>query len=116
MAFSDPQSVTVSGTAISLPRTSSGTNAGGFTSNDGNNKLSVSHSYGKRTRRQIRLDFQKIAADPLTSANTRFTGSVYLVVDQPIVGYSVTELQAQIAGFLASLTTAQQTKLLGGEN
>jgi len=116
MAFADPQSITISGTAVSLPRVSSGVNTGGFSSNDGAVKLTVSHQYGKRTRRQIRMDFQKIAADPLTSANSRFTGSVYLVVDQPIVGYTVTELQAQIAGFLASLTTAQQTKLLGGEN
>lgn len=116
MAFNDPQSITVSGTAVSLPRVSSGVNSGGFASNDGNRKLSVSHTYGKRTRRQYRMDFQKIAADPLTAANTRFSGSVYIVVDQPTVGFTVTELQNEIAGFLASLTAAQQAKLLGGEN
>jgi len=116
MAFADPQSITIDGTAVSLPRVSSGVNTGGFSSNDGNLKLSVSHQYGKRTRRQYRMDFQKIAADPLTSANVRYQGSVYLVVDQPIVGFTVAELQKQIAGFLASLTAPQQTKLLGGEN
>jgi len=116
MAFADPQSITINAVANSLPRVSSGVNAGGFSTNDGNLKLSVSHQYGKRTRRQYRMDFQKIAADPLTSANVRFQGSVYLVVDQPIVGYSVAELKLQIAGFLASLTSGQQDKLLGGEN
>jgi len=116
MAFADPQSITIDGTAVSLPRVSSGVNSGGFASNDGNLKLAVSHTYGKRTRRQYRMDFQKIAPDPLTAANTRYTGSVYIVVDQPIVGFTVAELQKQLDGFVKSLTAAQAAKLFGGEN
>lgn len=120
MAFADPQSVTISGTAVSLPRVSSGNNAGGFMSNDGNVKLSVSDNYGSRTRRVIRLDHQKVAADPLlTGANVSYNMSTYLVVETPKVGYTVAEAKAVIDAFVAFLsasTGAKVTQLLGGEN
>jgi hypothetical protein len=120
MAFADPQSITINAVAISAPRTGFNPNSGVFTSNDGNTKLTVSDTYGaKRTRRSIRLDFRKIAADPLISAqNILYTGSVYLVVDQPITGYTAAELKLQIDGFLAYLSAssgAKITQLLGGE-
>lgn len=119
MAFNDPQSVTLSGSAVSLPRTSSGVNSGAFTAADGTAGLVVSHAYGKRTRRTIRLNHQKIAADPLTSANTQYSMSAYLVVDTPNVGYSVAEAKAIVDGLVAYLsasTGAKVSQLLGGEN
>jgi len=120
MAYADPQSVTVNAIPISMPRTSSGTNAGAFTSNDGGYKLSVSHTYGKRTRRLIRLDNTKIVADPIFSGNNlRVSAGCYLVVDAPISGYSPAELKLMVDGFLAALTAssgAKITQLLGGEN
>lgn len=120
MAFADPQTVTVSGTARTLARTSSGANTGGFTSSDGLTALSASHSYGKRVRRVIRLDDSKIAADPLLAGiNVKAQFSTYLVVDAPVTGYSVTEQKAEVDAFLAYLTAAtgaQILKLLGGES
>jgi hypothetical protein len=120
MAFTDPQSVTINAVANSLPRTSSGVNVGVFTKDDGNVKLSVSHTYGKRTRRTIRLDHAKIAADPLISANSiRYSMSAYLVVDVPITGYTVVEAKQIVDGLTAYLTAssgARVTQLLGGEN
>ncbi len=120
MAFSDPQSVTISGTANPLPRTSSGDNAGAFTKDDGNVKLSISHSYGKRTRRTIRLDHRKVAPDPLNAAqNLNYSMSVYVVVDVPAVGYTPTEAKAVLDGFIANLqasTAANEVKFLGGES
>lgn len=120
MAFADPQSVTVSGTAITLPRISSATNAGSFQSNDGNTRLSVSSTYGTRNRRVIRLDSTKVAADPLVSgANNYYSMSTYLVVDTPKVGYTVTEAKAVVdalVAYLSASTGAKVTQLLGGEN
>jgi hypothetical protein len=120
MSFSDPQSVTVNAVAISLPRTSSGVNSGVFTSSDGNARLSVAHAYGKRTRRTIRLDSSKVAADPLLpTQNVKLSNSVYLVVDAPVAGFTNTELKQAVDGFLAALTAssgAKVTQLLGGEN
>lgn len=118
--FTDPQSVTISGSAISLPRTSSGINSGIFTAADGTALLSVSHTYGRRTRRLIRLDHNKIAADPLISAqNIKHSMSVYLVADVPVTGYTVAEAKAVYDGFVGQLNAssgALVTKVLGGEN
>lgn len=120
MAFADPQSVTISGTANSLARVPSSSNgAGSFSKDDGNVKLEISHAYGKRIRRNIRLDHRKVAADPLNAAqNLNYSMSVYMVVDIPTVGYSPTEAKAVVDGFIANLqanTAANEVKFLGGE-
>lgn len=118
MAFADPQSVTINAVANSLPRTAQDP-SGVFTKDDGNVKLSISHSYGKRTRRTIRLDFSKIAADPLISAqNIKYSMSTYLVVDTPITGFTVAEAKQivdALTGYLTASSGAKVTQLLGGE-
>lgn len=119
--LADPQSVTISGTAVSLPRTSSSSNSGEFRSGDGTVVESVSHQYGgKRTRHLFRLDHNKIAPDPLISAaNIKYSMSAYVVVDVPVTGYTVAEQKAVIDGLLAQLsasTGALITRVLGGES
>jgi len=120
MAFADPQSVTISGTPVSLPRTSSGNGSGAFSSADGLTVLSVSHSYGRVTRRIIRLDQSKIAADPLLAgSNVKAQMSCYLVVQTPVTGYDNAQAKAVVDGFAAYLTASTGAKiaqLLGGEN
>lgn len=118
--FTDPQSVTISGTANSLPRISSGPNGGKFALADGSIVETVSHAYGKRNRRQFRIDHSKYAADPLfPEQNLPYSMSFYIVADVPPVGYTVAEQKAVIDGFLAQLSAssgALLTKFLGGEN
>jgi len=118
--FADPQSVTISGTAHSLPRITSGVNSGAFQKDDASVKMSVSSQYGKRNRRVIRLDHSKYAADPLfPTQNTPYSAAVYVVFDVPKVGYTVAEQKAIWDGFVANLQAtsgANITKLLGGEN
>jgi hypothetical protein len=120
MAFADPQSVTINAVANSLPRVSSGENKGAFRKDDGLVSLSISHTYGKRTRRLVRLDHSKIAADPLmASVNVRLSAAVYLVVDLPETGYTVAEAKQLVDGLTAYLTAssgARATQLLGGES
>jgi hypothetical protein len=120
MAFSDPQSVTISGTAVSLPRVNVGNNGSEYLSSDGLVKLSASNSYGKRTRRVLRLDHAKITADPYIPAqNAKVSMSNYLVFDVPVVGYTNAEALAVYAGFKAAFTATSDaliTKLLGGES
>lgn len=121
MAFSDPQSVTINAVANSLPRVSSGNNSGSFSKDDGVVRLSVSHQLTKasRWRRAVRLDHAKIATDPLTAANKRFSSAITIVVDMPVDGYTIVE-QKQIVDALTLWCTtgsgANVTKLLGGEN
>lgn len=119
MAFADPQSVTI-GSPISLPRTSSGTSAGGFTSADGATALSVSHAYGKRTRRTAAVVVKKYASDPLVpTQNVPVSGTVRLVLDFPVQGYSASEIETVAAGlatWLTAGTNANLKRLIGGEN
>lgn len=120
MSYADPQSVTIGGSTVSLPRTSSGLNAGAFTSADTTVLLSVQHSYARRVRRAIRLSQNKVTADPLTPAsNVRSSMSATLVVDTPTNGYTVAEAKAVVDALVAYLTAstgARVTQLLGGEN
>jgi len=120
VAFADPQSVTINAVTASLPRISSGVNTGSFQKDDSTVGLVVSHQYGKRTRRQIRIDFQKVAPDVFDSSiNLSYSMSAYLVVDVPPLGFSIAE-QKQIVdaltGYLTASSGARVTQLLGGEN
>jgi hypothetical protein len=120
MSLADPQSVTISGTPISLPRVSVGQNQSAYTSSDGLVTLGLASTYGRRTRRVIRLDHSKITADPFIPAtNTKVSTSQYFVFDLPVVGYTNAELKAIYDGFKAMFTASSDaaiTKLLGGES
>jgi hypothetical protein len=120
--FTDPQTVTINAVAQVMPRVSSGDNKGSFSLPDGTYQLKFAHQYGKRTRRTVRLDNTKIAANPFdTTLNQRVGASVYLVVDVPANGqsYTLLEVRQMVEGFTAYLTTGAAgniAKLLGGEN
>lgn len=118
--ISDPTSVTVAGTATSLPRVGSGPSSGSFSNPDGTIKLNLSHAYGRRTRRNIRLDFSKVSADPLlVNQNVRSSMSVYVVVDTPVNGFSQTEINDRVKAlvdYLSASTYANVSKLTGGES
>lgn len=119
MAFSDPQSITVSGNAKSLARTGSGNGTGVFQTSDGVYTLSISNTYGKRNRRTARLTSKGFSTDPLTpSNNVPVSGSFYVVADFPVQGISVADqegLAAALAVWLTASTNANLKKLLGGE-
>lgn len=118
--LADPQSVTINSVANSLPAVLRGANQSAYQKDDGTVKLSIAHQYGKRTRRTARLDFSKIAADPLVSAqNIKYSMSAYLVVDLPITGFTVAEAKQIVDALTAYLTAssgANVTKILGGES
>ena len=118
--LADPQSVTINSVANSLPAIARGVNTSAYQKDDGLVKLSIAHSYGKRTRRTVRLDHSKIAADPLVSAqNIKYSMSAYLVIDTPVTGYTVAEAKQIVDGLTAYLTAstgAKVTSVLGGES
>lgn len=120
MALSDPQSITISGSAISLPRTSTGADTAKYTSSDGLVQLNLSHAYGRRTRRVLRLDHSKITADPFISTqNVKVSMSNYLVFDLPPAGYTNADALAVYQGFKTLFTATSDAaivKLLGGES
>jgi hypothetical protein len=120
VAFSDPQTVTINAVAQTLPRISVDLNSSVYQKDDGNVKLTVSHRNGKRRSSLLRLDFQKIAADPLiSSTNIIYSMSVTMTVNKPLTGFTVVEQKQVVDAFAAYLTAssgANVTKLLGGEN
>lgn len=120
MAYADPQSVTINAVAQSLARVSSERYKGVFQKDDGLVALTVSHQLGSRTRHQLRLDHAKIAANPFDSSlNARYSMSAYLVVDVPLVGYTIAEQKQVVDGLTAYCTAssgAKITQLLGNEN
>lgn len=122
MAFVDPQSITIATVLISLPRTGFGLGTGTFSAADSTASLRVQHSIGKRTRRVARFDHSKIAPDPLiSSTNIKHSMGVWLVVDVPPTGYTVSEQKGVVDGFLAAVAAGAgasnfTTKFLGGES
>lgn len=123
MAYADPQLVTINAIVNTLPRIVSGKNGGqasSYSKDDGLVTLDISHQSAKRTRRTIRLNHSKIAADPLISAqNIKYSMSAYLVVDLPVTGYTVAEAKQIVDGltlYLTATSGARVTQLLGGEN
>lgn len=119
MALTDPQSITINGVTTSLPRVTSGNYSASYSSADGNIVQRISHVLGRRSRRMIRVDHRKVAADPFTSANVEVSMSCYMVIDVPKSGYSVAEQKQVVDGLIANLTAtsgALTTKLLGGES
>lgn len=117
--FADPQSVTISGTATSLPRVKDQGNGTLYSNAEKTVTLSVSHEVKKRNRSQIRLAQTKTAPDPFaTGVNREYSMSAYLVIDRPVYGFSAAEqkdLVAALAAYLTANTNANTIKFVGGE-
>lgn len=120
MALADPQSVTVSATPYSMPRTGLSPTSGSFQTNDGAYMLDISHVISKRNAHSIRLTATKTVADPMTpSNNTVVTMSTWLGVNVPKQGYTAAEAKAVVDGFVALLAASSGaiiTKVLGSES
>lgn len=118
MAFADSQTLTISGTPVTLSRTGMSLNQGEFRSADAQTRLSVSHpANGRRSRHIVKAQSEAIVSDPLVPAqNLPVSFSAHLVIDVPRQG--VTALQAQKLGEALSAwcTAANLAKLVTGEN
>lgn len=116
MAFADPQSVTINSVAQTLARTSVGSSESTYKKADGTVQLRISHQTNKkRVRRMVRLDQTIIAADPLTSENDYQKAGVYLVVDEPEIGFTDEQVDFLADALIAWLTPANIAKVLGSE-
>lgn len=117
MSYADPQSLTIDGTAVSLPRVGSSNSSGTFRSADQTVSLEISHTDNKRIRRLVRLRSSAVVASPLVpNQNVAVSNQVYLVLDQPKNGISPETLVAHVkalAAWLSAGTNAQ--KFVTGE-
>jgi hypothetical protein len=117
--FADPSVITVNAIAKSLNRTSSGNDSSAYSTGDRAYRVQIAHSYGRRTRRLLKMIHDTLTANPLVSGSfVNSTVSVHLVVDSP-PGYDTALLKQDIDGYLAWLSAssgANITKLLAGES
>lgn len=117
MSLTTPQAVTINSDATDLNRIQEDKTASKYASADGSLSLTVSHQQGKnRTRRMVRLDQKIVAADPLTAVNSYQTAGVYLVIDEPIVGFSDTELGYLVDALTLWLTGANVAAVLASRH
>lgn len=115
--FSEPQTVTINAVAKTLPRVSFGDRKGVFEDTLGN-RLTVSHSTGKRNRHIVRLDVTKTAVDPLLDGVSKeYSMSAQLIIDVPPVGFTADE-QSKNANALVDWADVAGTllKVTGGES
>lgn len=119
--FVDPQVVTLSAVAKTLPKVPSGKveSISRFSGDDGNTVLTVhQNSTNNRARREIRLTLGKVAADPITAINKSLNASVVIVFDEPKYGFTDAELiaaYAALSAHVAAGSNAKLTQLLNGE-
>lgn len=119
MAFADPQSVSIGGTAVSLPRISVTPTGSIYRNGDGDTMLSVSQTGGKRTRTAIRLNHSKVVEDPLSGNNIESSMSVTLVVDVPKYGYNAEQrklIADALVAYASASSGANLDKALGGQS
>lgn len=117
MALADPQSLTINGTATSLPRTGLTLTEGSFRSGDQSVTLEVQHSSGKRNRHLIKATTATIVADPLVpSINVPVSYSAHLVIDGPRQGVTALQLQKLAEALAAWSTAANLAKVVAGES
>jgi hypothetical protein len=114
MAFADPETVTVNGVGQILARSGyPSARSSEFLQDDATSKLFVSHDIKKRDRSLVRFSENKVAADPYIPANNiPLFMSVSLVIDRPVIGFTVTEVTNTCAGFLTWLTANTNAKLI----
>lgn len=114
--FADPQSVTIATVAKSLPLVKQTENQRTYTNDTGEFQLVTKQNVtNNRFRREARIVQTIVAADPLSAENDYQSASVYLVIDEPKVGFTDTQLQALVTGLKDWLSSANQLKILGGE-
>jgi len=119
--FADPISVTVNGAAKSLPRVfSTAGSPSTFKTTDDEFTLEIAHQAvkgGRRERHLVKLHQRKLTADPFNpTTNMESKASVHLVLENPTMGFTDTELGYVMKALCDFLNVpANQTKVVGGE-
>lgn len=116
--FADPQSVTINTVPVSLPRVLIGNGEATYRAADDTVQMRISHQDSKgRKRHMVRVDQTIVAADPLTAENTSQKAGVYLVVDEPTLGFTDAQLGYLVTALKDWIIAGTNTaKLLGSES
>lgn len=116
MALTDPQSVTISTVAKSLPRIGMSLNESDYQSADGTVKMTIRHDSSRRNRHIVKLQKSLIVADPLfPSQNQTVSYSATLTIDTPKNGAVAADFAALADALVLWATPATTLKVAGGE-
>lgn len=116
--FADPTSITIAAVAESFASISRGDTKSVYRTANGELTLAISRQENAgsgRRRYLVRLDQQKIAANPVNAENAEVSMSVYTVMDVPEWGFTTAQIDEMLQGLQSFLTTANSAKVLGGE-
>lgn len=116
--FADPQSVTYSGAAKSLPAISRGDESSVYQLNDSGvvYKLTLGHQFKARNRCVARLQRDAYVADPLVPSQYKLASmSATFTLDFPPTGYTAADAQALGNALVAFLVSATVLKIANGE-
>jgi hypothetical protein len=123
MALTDPQKFKeVAGTEVTAPRVSSGDMNSEYATSDGLNVLKIStlETSDNRKRHLVRIDVSKLATNVYEESKKQsVSASVYLVIDRPVNGYTVSEMKKLVEGLVGLLSASSYSlteKVLGSES
>jgi len=121
MAFSDPLSITVAGSAKSMPRVETAGRQSIYQSADGLFTQRISHqttkSGGKeRIRSLVAFDQKAIVADPLTAEQDYDDLAIQITFNRPVAGFTSTNMADLWAAIKTQLDTTFIGKIYGQES
>ncbi len=120
MAYSDPQSVTISGTTTPLPRILTGTTVGSFKSGDALIELTVDpRGTAKRRRNVARFYVKENVTDPITGLVSLQGYMFSITIDRPLTGITDAKVEALATAAITWATATSNSnlkKLSAGEN
>jgi len=123
MALTDPQKFKeATETEVEAARVSSGDFRSVYETSDGLTTLSIStqETSNNRKRHLVRIDVRKLSTNIYEESKKQDVSmSVYLVVDRPINGYTVSEatkLVKGLVGLLSASTYSVTEKVLGSQS
>jgi len=116
--FADPQVVTINTVANSMPRVMTGNLTSSYSLADRTLQLNISSQITNagRVRHTVELVKKKIAADPVTAINDTVQTTYRFIIDREGYGFTVTDVQNDVAGLVAWLSSANVAKLYGTES
>lgn len=119
MALTDPQSITVSGTARSMPLVKREGAKASYANDDELWSLTISHEprKGNRTGSTFKFTQRKTVTNPLDSSKADYDElKLSFTIDRPGYGFTKAETQAMATGFFARLDSTLVGQLYGKES
>lgn len=111
--LTSPQTVTVATVPYTMNKIESNKNDSTYSTDDQSYQLIVSHQFTKNRQRHLaRVNHKVVAADPLTAENSYQSAGIYLVIDEPLYGFSDTQLLNDAKGLLAWLSDSNINAIL----